>query len=103
MVCCINSEIKLLSSCYDGTIRIFNFHSAILLKKIKINQTLFRFLLWNKDYLFVGWGDNKIRIINLKDELIISELSGHNNSVIDIKKIIHPFYGELILWSLNNK
>ena len=97
MICSINNEIKLFSSCYDGTIRIFNFHSSILLKKIKINQILFRFLLRNKDYLFVGCGDNKIRIINLKDELIISELSGHNNSVVDIKKIILPFYGECIL------
>ena len=114
MVCNINNEIKLFSSCYDGTIRIFNFHSAILLKKIKINQILFRFLLWNKDYLFVGCGDNKVRIINLKDELIISELTGHNNSVVDIKKIILPFYGEciisqgknydkIILWVLDNK
>ena len=111
-----NKEKKLFSSCYDGNIRIFNFNNGLLIKKIKINQIIFQICLINNDYLFVGCGNNKIKIIDLKDESIIQDLPGcgHKNSVVNIKKIIHPSYGEclisqgknydkIILWVLDYK
>ena len=108
-----NKDKELYTSSYDGNIRIFNFHNGILLKKIKINQILFEICLFKNDYLFVGCGDNKIKIINIKDETIIMDLSGHNNAVVNIKKFFLPPYGEcvlsqgknydkIILWVLNN-
>ena len=67
-----NNVINLISSCYDGNIRIFNFHSGNLIKKLKVhNQIIFEICLWKNDFLFVGCGDNKIRIIDLENELII--------------------------------
>ena len=109
----INKDIELFTSCYDGNIRIFDFHSGKLLKKIKINQIIFQFCLFKNDYLLVGCGDNKIKIININDGTIINDLPGHNNPVVNIKNIYHFSYGEcilsqgknydkIILWILDN-
>ena len=97
----INSNdkiIKLIESCDDGNIRIWDFHSEKLLNKIKVNNNyLFGICLWNDEYLFVGSDDKKIRIINLNQGTVIKVLTGHNNYVLTIKKIIHPDYGECII------
>ena len=44
--------------------------------------------------IFVGCGDKTIKIVEIKNGLIIKSLTGHNNDVLSIKKIIHPKYGE---------
>ena len=42
--------IKLIESCCDGNIRIWNFHSGILLKKIKVsNEGLREICMWNNE------------------------------------------------------
>ena len=47
--------IKLVISCSDGNIRIFNFHSGLLLNKIEIiNKYLYEMCLYNDKYLLVG-------------------------------------------------
>ena len=89
--------IKLIESCYDGNIRIWNFHSGELLKKIKIANWLYGICLWNNNYLFVGCIDKTIKIIELKRGIIIKDLKGHNNRVLTIKKIIHPKNGECLI------
>ena len=91
--------IKLIDSCKDGVIRIWNFHSGLLLKKVKISKdyNLYGLCLWNKDYLFVGCEDKTIKLIELKSGKNIKNLIGHNNRVITIKKIILPKYGECLI------
>ena len=93
-----NNKIKLIESCFDGNIRIWNFHACLLLNKIKIsNEGLRGICLWNKDYLFVGCDDKSIKLIELKNGLIVKNLTGHNNEVITVKKIVHPYYGEILV------
>ena len=93
-----NGIIQLIQSCSDGIIRIFNFHSALLLKKIKIyNRILFGLCLWNDNYLFVGCKDKTIKMVDLKKGLIVSNLNSHNDIVLTVKKIIHPEYGECLI------
>ena len=47
--------IKLFESSCDGNIRIWNFHSSELLKKIKVcDNLLYGICIWNNKYLFVG-------------------------------------------------
>ena len=90
--------IYLIESCNDGNIRIWDFYSSSLLKKIFISQYhLYGLCLLNNDYLMVGCEDKTIKIIELKNGKIISSSIGHNNKVIEIKKIIHPKYGECFI------
>ena len=94
-----NEEItQLIESCEDGVIRIWDFYSALLLKKIKVGDlTLYSICLWNNNYLFVGCEDKTIKLINLNNDEIINTLTGHNNFVITIKKISHLEYGEFLI------
>jgi len=86
--------IKLIISCSDGIIRIFNFHSAILLNKFKIsNEALCEICLWDENYLFVGCNDKIIKLVDINNGNIMQNLSGHDKPVITIKKIYHPKYG----------
>ena len=88
----------MIESSMDGNIRIWNFHSGELLNKIKVcDKGLNGICLWNDENLFVGCEDKTIKLINLNKLLIIKNLDGHNNSVINIKKIIHPKYGECLI------
>ena len=90
--------IKLIESSEEGYIRIWNFHHGELIDKIKvIDNELYGICLWNEDYLFVGCDDETIKLIDLKNKNIVKNLIGHNNSVLTIKKIIHPKFGECII------
>ena len=105
--------IKLIESCNDGIIRIWNFHSGVLLNKFKIsNEQLRGICPWNDNYLFVGCIDKTIKLVELNNGLIIKNLFGHEDKVITIKKIITSKYGEclisqnlrkskIIMWRIN--
>ena len=84
--------IKLIESSFDGNIRIWNFHSGILLNKITTNNIsnagwLYGICLWNNDYLFVGCYKGIIKVIDLKKGAILKELKEHKEQVICIKNI----------------
>ena len=89
--------IKLIESCTDGNIRIFNFHSGLLLNKIIINSSLCGICLWNDNYLFVGCSDKTIKIVELNNGIMIKSLISHSDRVLTIKKIIHSEYGECLI------
>ena len=95
----ISEEItKLIVSSETGNIRIWNFHSGELLNKIKINDTkIYGICLWNDKFLLAGSDKKSIIIIDINNGIIIKELYGHNNPVITIKKINHPFYEQCII------
>ena len=87
--------IKLIESSWDGFVRIWNFHSGELLRRIKTSNTkIYGICLWNNKYLFIGCEDKTIKLIDLKNLKIIKNFTGHNSEVLSIKKIIHPKYGE---------
>jgi WD40 repeat protein len=90
--------IRLIESCSDGNIRIWNFHSAELLNKIKVHDDwLFGICLWNNDYLFVACKDKIIRLIQIREGLIVKYLEGHQHGIFSMKKISIPKYGECLL------
>ena len=90
--------IKMIESSYDGNIRIWNFHSGELLKKIFVNKNyqLNGICLWNNNFLFVGCHDNNIKLIELNNDKIY-DIIGHKKYVLTIKKIIHPKFGECLI------
>ena len=90
--------IKLIQSCTDGYIRIFNFHSSLLLNKIKIgNQKFYGIYLWNDNFLAVGCQDKSIKIVEMKNGVIVNNMISHNNEVITIRKIFINEYGECLI------
>ena len=87
-----NEKMRLIESCDDGNIRIWDFHSAKLLKKINFgDKVLFNICLWNNNYLFIG-GFKSIRLVDLNNEKTIKKLINNYSEVINLKKIIHPTY-----------
>ena len=90
--------IKLICSCKDSNIRIWDFHSAKLLNKIKIfDRIILGICIWENDYLVVGCNDTNIKIIEIKSGELIKSLKGHYKEALNIKKIIHPYYGECLI------
>ena len=90
---------NLIESDTDGFIRIWNFHSASLLKKITACQDirLNGICLWNENYLFSGCNDNTIILIDLNNDIVSKKLKSHEDKVCSIKKICHPQYGECLV------
>ena len=94
-----NEEIvNLIDSCQNGFISIWNFHLGNLLHKINIGYNYLEGIcLWNEKYLFVGGGDSSIKLIEIKNGLIIKSLSGHNENVLSVKKIENKKYGHCLI------
>ena len=90
---------KIIESSFDGNIRIWEFHSANLLKKIKVcnNDWLFGLCLWDNESIFVGCGDKTIKLIELKNGTIITNITGFKNKVLTIKKLYLPQFGESLI------
>ena len=90
--------VKLIESSWDGNVRIWNFHSGELLNKIKVSKNCLNCIcLWNNEYLFIGCSDNTIKLIELFNGLVLRNIEIGKDSIITIKKIYHPFYGECLI------
>ena len=92
-----------------GNIKIWNFHSGELLNKIKIindtfpeNKEIYGLCLWNNEYIFVGCNDKNIKLIEINKGKVIKKLTGHENTVSTIKKVVHPKYGQCLISSGND-
>jgi WD40 repeat protein len=95
-------EPQLIESSTSGEIKIWNFHSAELIKIIKATKNwLVGTCLWNKRYLLVGSFDYSILTIDLENEEITKTYC--DDIILTIKKIFHPIYGESILFQGNLK
>ena len=89
--------VKLIESGGDGNIRIWNFHSGLLLNKINTNKIGIRSIcLWNSKYLFVGFYEI-LKIIDLQKGIIIKEINCSYYTMNSIKKILLPKYGECLI------
>lgn len=98
----IKDKICLIESSIGGLIRIWNFHSAILLNKIDISknygeQILYGLCLWNNKYLFIGNNKTTIILLELNNYKVIKQFQCDNGSIITIKKIVHSKYGECLI------
>ena len=103
-------KIDLIESSQDGNIRIWNFHTADLLKKIFCFENSYDICLWDNEQL-LACGGNNIKIIDLNKKENKCELNLKDNELITISKIDHSKYGECLvsqgrkgfkLWKLDN-
>ena len=53
--------------------------------------------LWNNKYLFVGCGDNSIRLMDLKNESIVNEFKNGKEGAFTLRKMFIPNYGNCLL------
>ena len=90
--------VEMLESDRSGYIRIWDFHSGLLLKKIRICEySINCTYLYDNEYLLIGCDDNGIKIMNLESEKIVKSLLSHNKRVLSMKIILHPIYGECLI------
>ena len=90
--------IKLICSCEDIFIREWDFHSGILLRKIKIDGgNILGICFWDAAHLYAGSSDTKINFIKMDDGNVLQSLKGHYREVLNIKKITLPLYGECFI------
>jgi WD40 repeat protein len=91
--------IRLIESSGDGTIKIWNFHIGILIKRINIiyNKRVLGLCLWSDNYIFVGCEDKTMKLVDIKNEEVVNNLIGNNDIVLNIKKIKHPKYGDCLI------
>ena len=103
--CKDNKDYLLSSSSNNGCIYMWDLYDKQLLDTIKTNCVkLSNFLEWNKKYIILC--DNKnscFKIIDLDDNSEFQINSGHKGSLVNIKKINHPIYGEAIISSGNDE
>ena len=99
-----NKLIQLIESSEDKNIRIWNFHTGQLIKKIYIsNETLYGICLWNNAYLLAGCADNTIKIVDIEKSKIIGNIIGHNKGVLVLAKVNVPNYGECLISQENGE
>ena len=91
-------KTNLIESCQYGKIRIWDFHSGVLLDTIIVyDLSLYGICLWNNNYLMVGCEDKSIKIIDLDNKRVIAELIGHKNIVTMVRKLVYPKYREFLV------
>ena len=103
--CYINGFIYLpyeylFSISVNNFINIWDLYGKELVYTIFINDNfLNQIIQWNNKYAIITNGDkNNILIMDLETRRIISKIfSKHEKGIINIKKIIHPIYGESLL------
>ena len=56
-------------------------------------------LQWNENYIInINGNKNDISVMDLESGIIISKLFGrHEKGIMNIKKVVHPIYGESLL------
>lgn len=96
------NNLILIDSCFDGYIRLWDFHKEQLLKKIKCckEPSKLRNICLSEDinYLFIACdNENNIKIIDLSQKKIITCIKVKIKELISIKNIKHTLYGNCIL------
>ena len=104
------NRMELIDADMKGFIRIWDFHSAKLLKTIKMETIVNGICLWDTRYLATSGRDTNIKLVDLKSKKIIKKLSGHEKETLSVKKINLSKYGDCLvsldrngiikLWSL---
>ena len=93
-----NNFVRLIETCNDGYVRIWDFHLAELLNKIRIcDEGIKSICLWDENHIFVGCDDTTIKFVDMNSNEIIHVLNGHKQKVCSLKKIEHERYGKCLI------
>ena len=96
-----NTNNEYLYACsMNGFIYICDLYKKILINSLFINNNfLSQIIQWNKKYIIITNGNkNNILVFDIESGNIISKIfSKHEKGIMNIKKVIHPFYGESLI------
>jgi len=76
--------IKLIESCYDDNLRIWNFHSGELLQKIKVGVGGLQSICFNNNRELIVSNNKKIKMVNLTNGFI-TDLIKTDKNIISVK------------------
>ena len=95
----VNDIFVLIESDGNGTIRIWNFDTAELLKSINSTNSinLRGICLWNDRYLFAAGNDSQVKLFDLEEGKFVKTFTGHTSTVCTLEKIMHPKYGGCLI------
>ena len=98
----VNETIEqniLIESDGNGYIRMWDFHSANLIKSIPSSPTLNLrgICLCNDEYLFAAGNDYQVKLFDLNNGKYIKSFKAHTSTVCSLEKIEHPKYGECLI------
>lgn len=97
-------ELKLISSDDNGFIKVWNFHSGQLLKKIScLMKKCISLTLWNSRYLICSIINDFIEIIDLRENKIISIISKFKCLGVSIVAVKLADYGNCLIGQYYNK
>lgn len=109
-----NKDSTTLIECSDEKdyqIRVWDFHSAELLKKIGVGNGIKSICKWKEDYIIGAGNDNSIKLINNQNGNVENYFAEQEGSLICVRKICLKNLGEcllsfgndrIILWKINN-
>jgi len=90
--------LKLIGSCFDGYIRIWDFDSGDILKIIFTkSKGLIGICDWDENFLFCGTNDQALRVIDLNNGIVLKKIYGLNDILCTLIKFNHPKYGECLI------
>ena len=90
------SNTKIIESCWDNYIRLWNFHEGTLIGKINMKKSLRGICLLDDVHLCAACS-KKIKIVNIENTKIVKEIKSHDKKVLTIKEIYHPYYKNCLL------
>ena len=105
--------LKLICSCFDGYIRIWEFNTGEIINIIyACKKGVIGMALLDDKYIFCGNNDKILEVIDIENGKILNKFNGLNEIFCTIKKIKHPKYGDCLitqgfyndqikLWSFN--
>jgi WD40 repeat protein len=107
-----NQKYKILGSCHDNLIRVWDFYTGKLINKIKYDLNELRGIITYNENILIGVEDNLIQFIDLKNHKKIKTLYKHEDKICSIQKKLLKNYGscifsqsfdnKIIFWNLQN-
>ena len=91
------NRMELIDADMKGFIKIWDFHTAKLLKTIKMETIVNGICLWDNRYLATSGRDTNIKLVDLRSKKIIKKLNGHEKETLSVKKINLSKYGDCLV------
>lgn len=96
----INDIPYLFETDGNGYLRIWNLRTHDLYKKFQAKACNLRGIcIWNDQYVISASSDKSFKIFDLDETNIAASISGHDNVLCSLDKIIHPSFGEVLISS----